>query len=212
MLKTFVWCCVVSGLLGLSSEALAITATVEFAASFADPQHASHESDTLDVSGSFLLSTSSPFMIPGHYDGAVVEGIVLVQGVAYTLSPDSSGFRSVFIINDSDGFHDFFGVVADLVSDEGDTLSVSLQLRDSSSSLFDSTFFPDFPFTASDGDPYVQGDLNGTGVFLVGFLPGAEVAEADPSYINYAIVPLPAGVWLLLSAVAALTTRWSRRI
>lgn len=157
-----------------------------------------------DTFGSFsismLLDSSAPDFRPepnsARFRPGVVGGQATWNGELYNHTPVT--FNDVFVNNNP--LNDLFAALGAFVGSDGGSFFFEIVLRDSSGSAFGSDAFP----LALELDSFDAFDLNAPGGTGVGFLPGGvpgQIGRIDT--LNYYVVPLPAGIWLLLSALGS---------
>ena len=141
------------------------------------------------------------------YDGIVVQLSLLVDGITYV---DDSGIVNLGVVTNGTEVGDLFGFGVAVIGDSGQQDFFAIQFQNLDGTAFSSDALPT-SLDLTDFDPYDVTNTNSTGVILplVG-LSGADEFLALGSASLYP-VPLPAGLLLMLSAVATLLGFKSRK-
>ncbi len=158
-------------------------------------------------SGSLVLDYSSVDQNPSdsvsQYSNIVTAAFMQVNGIEYALS--GNFVNTGFVFNDAPNVGDYFGVgfaVTNTNTGEIDFFAIQFQQQDGSA--FATAALPT-SFDLTNFEPYDINNTNSTGVVLpIPGLGGTDVFLALDS-ASLTLVPLPAGLVLLLSALATLT-------
>ncbi|MFK8029848.1 MAG: hypothetical protein AB8G18_06380 [Gammaproteobacteria bacterium] len=136
----------------------------------------------------------------GLYNGIVTQLDLMVDGISYTSNNSVVNFGAV---NNDTLVGDYFGIGVDVVDSNGNNDLFAIQFQNQDGSALNSDALPTvFDLTSFDG--FDLANSNSTGVFLPIFaLNGIDEFFALES-AQLKAVPLPAGLLLMLSAVATL--------
>lgn len=187
---------VLAALLFSSSSALASNYRLDFGG----------QTSTGAFGGYFILDFSVPDGEPddpdrGSYSNIVVSLSVEINGISYAAADPAAPIFG-FVTNNSGLVGDYFGVGGGVLDANGDQGFIAVQFQNLDGTVFNSDQLPtDFEFT--DFDPFNILNSNSTGAVVDTFI-GVGLPEFYAlDFATLTAVPLPAGVWLLMSAIGA---------
>jgi len=141
------------------------------------------------------------------YTGVMAQGSVEIAGEVFTLIVPNELQSIVNITNNSSLVDDQFSTIHSYEGASGRALTSLLQFWSSDTQWLNDLEYPD-SFSQDDVDPFVVGDSNTTlAAFFGYFQEGSvdDIAIGEFTYIDAREVPLPAALWLLISALSLLT-------
>ena len=162
--------------------------------------------EPVPVVANYVIDPSTPDDDPsgirGDYPFAVTGGSVWIGDVEYAVVPDVFTSR-VIVVNDDD-FGDVLYVSAAIRSEAGDGGSLEVTLLRSDATILSSDDIPLFDLDLADFDPF-DPDATIRTVMYAAFIDGYPAfVPTEIQSLQYRVVPLPAGLWLLISAIGVI--------